>query len=172
MKTGSVAATSSDPAGSRSMRALQKVARAVAWGTLMAASAIIAQTYGYGRDLSAQVVIVAAIYWIGGVLAVVVSWPAVKWARGIEYRIARTALICVFLASATLAVTAGVVALQYRLYYAQWHEAAFSRVWLWQQFFTALGSTFQFAVIGTRFYWPVGAACLIPFCWWLSRKTR
>ena len=62
------------------------------------------------------------------------------------------------------------LALQYRAYYAQWHDPAFSRIWFWQQFYTALGSTYQYAVIGIRLYWPAGPPLLVVTSWWLSGR--
>ena len=56
-------------------------------------------------------------------------------------------------------------------YYAAWHAAPLSRTWIYQQIFTFLGSTYQYVVIGTRLYWPLGPVFLLLTSWWLSRKT-
>ena len=50
----------------------------------------------------------------------------------------RLALLIFFLVGFTTFFTAGILALQHRAYYAQWHGEPLSRLWLWQQAFTVL----------------------------------
>ncbi|MBW3098845.1 hypothetical protein [Pseudohoeflea coraliihabitans] len=108
------------------------------------------------------------LYFSGAFLA----WPVALYlirltslARGFEPRLAASLL---FLTVATIVVTACVFALHYRLFYAQWHGAAFGRLWLIQFIFTFVAALYQFAVMGLRLYLPFGALFLMAAALWLS----
>jgi len=73
---------------------------------------------------------------------------------------------------ATIAMTAGLYALQYRSYYAQWHEPAFSVTWCFQLVFTSLAALYQVAVLGLRLYFPVGFVALLALSAWFARHAR
>ncbi len=64
-------------------------------------------------------------------------------------------------ALATIAATAALYGLQYREYYAQWHQEAFSRIWFLQFVHTLAAAAYQFAVLGVRLYFPVGFVALL-----------
>lgn len=76
------------------------------------------------------------------------------------------------LVSSTLIFTSLIFALQYRIFYAQWHEPAFSRIWFFQQLFTSLGAAYQFAVLGSRLYLPAGPLFLLAASYALLRRMR
>ncbi len=46
------------------------------------------------------------------------------------------------------------VRIRYRVFYAQWHAPALSRIWFFQQLFTSLGAVYQFAILGLGLYFP------------------
>lgn len=75
----------------------------------------------------------------------------------------------VFLAAATVGITAGLYGLLYRQYYAEWHAPAFTVVWAIQFAFTVGGALYQFAVLGVRMYFPLGFAALVLAALWFSR---
>lgn len=64
-------------------------------------------------------------------------------------------LIIGSLTALTIGVTAGLFALEYRSFYANWHSPAFSKIWFFEQFFTLAGAIYQFAVLGLRLYLPL-----------------
>ena len=55
----------------------------------------------------------------------------------------------------TVGTTAFLFALQYRLYYSQWHMPTFSIGWFFQMFFTGLSALYLFAVQGLRLLLPL-----------------
>lgn len=142
-----------------------------AWGAMMAASAVVALTFGQERELDARTTVIAGIYFAGGFLAYGMARPLLALAGRRVSRPVRFVLALVALAILTLCATAGALAFHYRAYYAQWHEDAFSVGWFYQQVFTFLGSTYQYLVLGTRFYWPLAPLFLLPAAWWLSRRA-
>ena len=76
------------------------------------------------------------------------------------------------LSTATIAITAFLVALEYRSYYAEWHEAAFSVVWFFQFIFTVAAAVYQFLVMGVRIYFPLGLLFIVAASLWNVRGMR
>ena len=76
------------------------------------------------------------------------------------------------LAVATVAVTAGFFALQYRDYYAEWHAEAFTRIWFLQFAHTLAAALYQFAVLGLRLFFPLGFVALLVASFWFARRAR
>ena len=115
---------------------------------------------------------IVTTFFLGGVL----GWPpAITLAKLMavkRHTIAAHTITVLVLAGSTLAVTALVFALQYRMFYAQWHEPALSRIWFFQQLFTSAGAAYQFAVLGSRLYLPAGPLCLVAATYALCRRMR
>lgn len=74
-------------------------------------------------------------------------------------------------ATTTIAATAFLFGLHYRLYYAQWHEPSFSEVWFFQFIFTVASAVYQFLVLGIRLYFPLGVAALLAIALWHARSS-
>ena len=70
------------------------------------------------------------------------------------------------------AMTGAVLMLEYRIYYSQWHAPPLTRVWIWQQAFTAAGALYQYAVMGLRYYSIGALAVLLGMSWWVVRSFR
>lgn len=143
---------------------------ALSWGALMAVSAAVAliTTRGWPTvDLAA----ICSVYFAGGVLGYVPAAVVLRWTRPRLSGPVQWCVAFILLGGATLAATAAVLALEYREYYAQWHAPVLTRIWIWQQIYTAAGSTYQYAVLGTRLYWPLGVIFLAAASWWLGRKA-
>lgn len=155
----------------RSVAALRILAGALAWGAMMAACALVSLILDQQRDLSYHVARLAAYYMTGGFIGYVAAWPFISWAAPRFSAAQRFVFAAVLLTGFTLAATASVLALDYRVYYSVWHAAIFSRDWFYQQIFTALGSTYQYLVIGSRLYWPFAPVFLLVTSWWLSREA-
>lgn len=150
---------------------LRILAGAFAWGAMMAACALASLVLDQQRGLNHHVALIAAYYLAGGFLAYVAAWPFVSWAASRLSAPLRFGFAAILLTGFTLASTASVLALDYRIYYSQWHAAMFTKTWFYQQVFTALGSTYQYLVIGSRLYWPLAPVFLLATSWWLSRKA-
>lgn len=137
----------------------------------MALSAFVALTVELGWPVDRQTVSILAVYFSGGLIGCLLAWPFIVFVGNRVSMPVATVFAAFMLTGLTLGATAGVLALDYRAYYAQWHDDILSKIWLYQQFYTALGSTYQFAVIGIRLYWPIGVLCIIPASLWLARRT-
>jgi len=101
---------------------------ALLWGATMGASALVNLLLDYWVTPD-KIRTVSLLFAGGGALA----FPAGLFAarllslgRGWEVAVA-AALVC--LAAATIALTAGLYALQYRSYYAEWHAPVFTLTW-------------------------------------------
>nr|WP_027051643.1 hypothetical protein [Mesorhizobium erdmanii] len=108
----------------------------------------------------------------GGALAFPVGVFAarlVSLARGPEVAFA-SAMVC--LAAATIGLTAGLYALQYRSYYAEWHAPVFTLTWGFQLAFTMAVALYQFVVLGIRLYFPLGFIALAAVSLWFTQQWR
>ena len=89
--------------------------------------------------------------------------------RGPEVAFA-AAMVC--LAAATIGLTAGLYALQYRSYYAEWHAPIFTLTWGFQLVFTMAVALYQFVVLGIRLYFPLGFVALFAVSLWFAQQRR
>lgn len=147
------------------------VGESIIWAVMMSGTALFALMSQQARVLDPQVVTILTVYFAGGAVGYLMAFPATYWfgrriASWLTMPLAAIALTCF-----TLGATAGFLALDYRTYYAQWHESAFSIGWFFQLFFTTLSSTYQYLVIGTRLYWPLGPLFLFLASWWVTRRA-
>ncbi len=138
------------------------------WGGAMAAAALAglhirngAQTADLGRIL--------LLFFAGGLL----SWPLaivparfLGYGRPVETRFAAFLLLLTF---CTIAATALLFAIQYRLFYTQWHAPFGTRIWAYKFVFTSASAVYQFTVLGIRLYFPLGLPLLFAASLWLAR---
>ena len=123
-------------------------------------------------ETPAKIRFVALLFAAGGALAFPVGLFAarlVSLERHWEVALA-AAFVC--LLAATITFTGGLFALQYRSYYAEWHEPAFSLTWALQFVFTMLTALYQFVVLGIRLYFPLGFIALALASVWFARQQR
>jgi len=123
-------------------------------------------------ETPAKIRFVALLFAAGGALAFPVGLFAarlVSLERHWEVALA-AAFVC--LLAATITFTGGLFALQYRSYYAEWHEPAFSLTWALQFVFTMLTALYQFVVLGIRLYFPLGFIALALASVWFARRQR
>lgn len=144
---------------------------AAIWGAMMLISALAALRLEHGRSLNAQTGQILAIYFTGAYIAYAIARPALAIATARFALPWRFLFAIIVLTGLTLGATAGVLALDYRAYYSEWHSDFFSIGWFYQQAYTILGSTYQYLVIGTRLYLPLGPLFLVAASWWLARKA-
>ncbi|MDZ7926083.1 MAG: hypothetical protein U5L46_02710 [Agrobacterium sp.] len=103
---------------------------------------------------------IAVLFFCGGLLGWPLAMVALRLLPTSTSLPLRIAASCLAIAFFTIAVAAASFALQYRIFYAQWHAPALSRIWFFQQFFTALGAVYQFCVLGLGLYFPFAAVPL------------
>lgn len=139
------------------------------WGAAMALSALV---FLWLNELGGtfHTLGILSLFFAGGTLA----WPfAITLAmlatrkRRAETRFAAYLLL---LAVATVAMTAFLFAMDYRLFYSRWHEPFGTRIWMFQFVFTSASAVYQFLVAGLRFYFPLGAVMLLVTSLWLARR--
>ncbi len=111
----------------------------------------------------------SALCFSGGVIA----WPFALFAVRLTVPDRSAEVVfgaaLVFLSVSTISVTAGIFAILYRAYYAQWHGDPFTWLWVIQFVFTTASALYQFAVIGLRLYLPVGFIFLLLAAFLLAR---
>lgn len=104
---------------------------------------------------------VTALFFLGGAIAFA---PAACIARRLARNLVaerRFALSFLLLAAATIGATALAYAVQYRLYYSEWHDDPFTIRWLLEVGFTTAAAFYQFAAMGMGLFFPVGFASLL-----------
>ncbi|WP_137131236.1 hypothetical protein [Rhizobium sp. FY34] len=84
----------------------------------------------------------------------------------------RAVLLALCLGFATVTITAGLFAVDYRAFYARWHADAFTRDWILQFLFTSASAVYQFLVLGFSLYLPLGPLLLVAATPILLRHTR
>ncbi len=144
---------------------------ALLWAAIMGASALVNLLLDNWMTPE-KIRTVALMFAGGGGLAFPVGLFAarlISLGRGWEVNFA-SALVC--LAAATIGLTAGLFALQYRSYYAEWHASAFTLTWGLQFVFTMLVALYQFMVLGIRLYFPLGFVALFSASIWFARQQR
>ena len=141
------------------------------WGIAMGASALTMLMLE-NWETPQKIRTVTVLFALGGAAA----FPfGLTLARFLSYQRQReTAFAAAFLsfALATAAVTAGLFALQYRTYYAEWHADAFTRIWFFQFAYTIAAAFYQFAVLGLRLFFPFGFVALLVASLWFTRSAR
>lgn len=151
----------------------RRVVTAIGALTLMiGVSTAIALGWRLGWAEASQIATVSGLYAIGAgvgfALALAITALLLPNARP-GWKIAATTILAIGLC---LAATATLLILEHRIYYSQWHGPVLSRVWLWQQFFTALSATAQYGVMGVRYYGIATPIIVIAASWWAHRPSH
>jgi hypothetical protein len=150
---------------------LRLLAGAVGWGTLMALSAVLSlhmrnrlETFHLGE--------LTLLFFAGGVL----PWPFIVLAARFLVRDGRIetrfAACFALLALGTIAMTAFLFAMDYRHFYAQWHQPLLTWMGLKQFVGTSASAVYQFTVMGLGLYLPVGLPVLAAVSLWLAKAMR
>ncbi|WEX75896.1 hypothetical protein PYH37_004149 [Sinorhizobium numidicum] len=122
------------------------------------------------NDVTFHLRSVLLLYALGGVLAWPLSLFAARFAaqdRAVETRFAAFVLC---LAAGTIGTTAFLFALDYRVFYSQWHATTGTLTWFFQALFTSLAAIYQFLVLGVRHYLPLGAVAVGIVSLWLAQR--
>lgn len=147
------------------------IAGALAWALLMGSSAY-ARLLVANWQMPQSIVAVVLLFAAGGAFAFPLGLYAARFiALGRSGEVAFAAFLSCLIA-ATIVVTGGLYALQYRSYYAEWHGTPFSVRWFFQFAFTSAGALYQFAILGIRFYFPLGFVALFAAALWFVRQPR
>lgn len=139
---------------------------AVAMGLMAVAKLLWMQWYEPPR-----VALIASFYAAGGLVAFL---PGIYLGRLLSRGRRGAGFAATFLALGigTVALTAFFIGLQYRQYYAAWHDPFLSVHWIFQFIFTVGAAVYQFLVLGTRVYFPIGILLLTAASFWNVRGMR
>lgn len=141
------------------------------WGAAMALSLFGGLELSIG-GLTASRNALISLYFAGGLIAFApAAWTArlIAGKRPAEARFA-AGFLC--LGIATIAVTAGLCAVVYKIFSVQWHGDFLTTFWIYEFAATAASALYQFAVIGLRNYFPLGPILLVAASLWLARSMR
>lgn len=141
------------------------------WAATMAASAAVWLLLS-GRFATSQSGAILVIFALGGALAFPVALYVTRLLARDGGPDRRFAAAFVAFGLASVLGTAFVFSMQYRIYYAQWHQPFPSVIWFFQLIFTGAAAVYQFAALGTRMFFPVGFVALFLVSWWQSRQAR
>lgn len=139
------------------------------WGLVMAATAM-AGVWLHNGLIIAKPFAIAAVYFYGGSLAFAPGCWLVRLLLGTKGRVVRVIGGTLVMALATHLATAGIFALQYRVFYSHWHADFPSLVWFFQFGFTSLGAAYIFTAGGLVFYWPLSITAFLGFGLWFAFK--
>lgn len=147
------------------------LAGAVIWGLLMSTAALLG-LYLRFRLQTAHLQGLMLLYFAGGLFAWLVAVPLGRFFAFRRSPETRFAAFFLTLTCATILATAFLFAMEYRLFYSQWHQPFGTRIWLIQFLFTSASATYQFLVLGMRLYLPLGLVFLICASVFLARRMR
>lgn len=143
---------------------------APSWSLVTTGNAVAALWLRGWRDM--PLLDVGLLFAAGGLLAFPLGLWTGRFLAGSRKPETKFAAVFLCLAVATVAVTGGLYAGQYRHYYAQWHAPAFTVMWTFQLVFTGLVALYQFAVLGVRLLFPLGLAALFAVSFIVARPKR
>ncbi len=146
-------------------------AGALVWGALMAA-VLGLSLYGMERLDSGHTPALFGLYFSGGAIGWLLALPIIGFFSFRRRPETRFAAAFLFLSCGTLGATALLFALQYRMFYAQWHAPFGTVIWTFQFAFTSASAVYQFTALGSRHYFPFGVAPLVAASLWLARRNR
>ncbi|WP_245408846.1 hypothetical protein [Rhizobium wuzhouense] len=144
---------------------------ALAWGLAMALSFLLS-IHVFGRATGSHDIGLTAIYAAGGVIGWLVALPLVCFSGDGRRSAKIFAAWFLLLGLATIGATAGLFALQYRMFYAHWHAPFPSRIWVYQFVFTSASALYQFAVLGLRHFLPTAFLILLVLAILMARRNR
>lgn len=141
------------------------------WGLLMMISAWFS-LYLRHRLETFHLEALLLLYFSGGFLA----WPfCLTSGRLLAHRHrveSRFAAFFLCLSAGTILMTAFLFAMQYRLFYAQWHAPPATFIWAIQFVYTSASAVYQFSVLGLPLLLPLGLLFLIGASVGLARRMR
>lgn len=141
------------------------------WGLLLAVAAM-AGIWAHNRLIVANPFAIGAVYFYGGSLAFAPALWLVRVTFSGSGRLVRFAGATIIMALTTHLVTAGVFALQYRVFYSHWHADFPEIVWFFQLAFTSAGAGYTFTVGSLAYYWPYSCLAFIGFGLWFGLRGR
>lgn len=126
---------------------------AIIWAVFLALHTIV-NLWLSGWQSFSSIANLAMLIFVGSFIGGALGWLCTIWVAARLVAPKRFAAAMVLVLLGTVGITAGLFALQYRLYYSQWHMPAFTIGWFFQFAFTSLSAVYLFAVQGLRLLLP------------------
>ena len=149
----------------------QSLSFGLLWGFFLAAHSFVS-LYLLGWQNFNSIGKFSLLVLAGPIMGGAAGWfaaPLLGAPRIAQKRLA-TAMVLILLF--TIGTTALLFALQYRIYYAQWHMATLSIGWIFQFVFTTASAMYLFAVQGLRTMLPLGPLALLVAAWIFMKSVR
>ena len=131
----------------------QSILFGLIWAAFLAVHTVAKMLWDGWQDhqsIQQLAILIFAGTFVGGSI----GWLTSIWFSAHRIAPKRFATSLVLILLFTIGVTAGLFALQYRLYYSQWHMSVFTIGWFFQVLFTGLSALYLFAVQGLRLLLP------------------
>jgi hypothetical protein len=150
-------------------RSLKLVLASVLWASAMMTSAIF-NLFLLERASDKNTILLVLFFGLGALLAfpltvTVMRWIPTSWRYGQRFALSFLTLMLL-----TIGFSAFIFALQFRIYYAQWHDDEYSRRFMFETVFTILSAVYQFLVLALRLYLPFGLLALLGASWGFATK--
>ena len=141
------------------------------WGLVIVASYLAWEwrLTGFNRF---HLPVTVAIHFGAGFLGFLGGVPVARFlamGRPPETRLAGT-FLC--LSSGTLGFMLALLYLQYRRFYAQWHDPFLTKTWVIQQIETVLGAGYQYLVLGLPHLLPIAFPLLVLTSFAVAKRMR
>lgn len=159
----------------RRVRAARPTARTALRGTLLwaACNGLNAMAILWLRGWRGfQLGEIGLLFAAGALLAFAPSLWIGSFLGGLKRRAKIFAAVFLSVGTATLSATGLLFALEYRSYYARWHDAALSKLWLIEFLSTVAGALYQFAALGLSLFFPISFAALFLVAFQAARRLR
>lgn len=145
-------------------------ASGLAWAAMMTSSAAIGLFLGRDWVAQGRSLELLAIFFAGGLLGYMTSRFLLAWLPEGWQPTRRFASAFILIGAATIGITAFIFALQFRAYFAQWHDDEWSRRYMFETVFTILSAMYQFLVLGLRLYMPLGLIGLLAVSYGYAKR--
>lgn len=157
----------------RGRAALRPAARFALWYGPAVGGAVALHLWWTSHGLGGKAMKVLAIFGAGALVGGFLAWVlAAMLAGGARSAGRRAAVMLVLLVIGTAGTVALIYFIDFRSYFAQFHDTTFSRDWLVEMLFTGAGALYVFASMGLRLMLPAGLPLLFIGAALFARATR
>lgn len=143
------------------------------WAGLLSAHAF-AKLLWLGWQDTTSITQMSLLIFVGNLLGGTLAWMTAITIGAHRISPKRFAVAMVIILVVSIGTSAFLFAMQYRLYYSQWHMSMFSIGWFFQLVFTGASALYLFAVQGLRLLLPLGplflAIAALAFVKWAPTR--
>lgn len=145
----------------RASAELGGAARFACWYGPAVGGSVALHLWWMSHGLGAKAIKVLLIFTSGAAIGGFLAWLLAAMLVGASLSFGRrAAVMLILLIIGTAGTTSLIYFVDFRSYFAQFHDSTFSRDWLIEMLFTGAGALYVFASVGLRLMLPVGLAVL------------